>query len=945
LRFAGNMLQLVCNATLGFTEELKAAAALVRSYVLFVAHCVLLCFPDHDDFQAELTNKMEKKIPCLRDGKAEPLLTRLLVPGDVVLMMGGAEVPADIEWLEGDKLSIDTAALTGEPLPRKYPSDQYGKLILCGCTVNDGEAYGIVRKTGTNTEIGSAQADIMHDKATVKVSVFEQRVLLAVKVIVAIALADVIAILLVQGLGRPQQFYRGTPMIKHDLLTCLSIIVAAVPIALPLVVQVTMALGAAKMATKYNSVVTSLPALQDISSMTVLCSDKTGTLTTAKITIHAESVWCCGDFSREDVALFAGLASNRDKKEDAIDRSVVNHFDKMFGKERAKSLAKEYKKERSVGFNPEYKRVLFEYSHRKLGKVTVVKGLPSKILNTEDGGRDDAEDQWKCDDYEQLEGTIKQIDEDFSKNGYKTLGVAVKKGNGPFKFVGILPMLDPPRHDTAQTIKYLVNAGIELKMITGDHQNIAMETARLIELGTNIRRGEAIREDTPERDELVKEANGFAQVLPKDKREVVMVLRDKFKFVVGMTGDGVNDAPALSAAQCGIAVDDATDAAKNAAAIILTSPGLSAIYAAVVESRRIFRKLKSYVTYRFAATTQIVLVLSLLIYVSNCPINSLFVVLLALFNDLTMLPIAYDLQEASKNPENPNVARMLSISLALGFLETGFSLMFAYGVGPSAFGSGNYTMVPNCPLQLQSAIWLQMFMATEFLIFSTRAPSLIWWSLRPSVWLVFSVTVGCVVASVLAGQSSKFGSLPTVDIVLIWCYDLVVLVVVDICKVALFSYLGESNEVLEEKEYKEANHKHAADASYEAAEKAGTSMSEEDRIRMEEDTSRHSMSANRLTDWTISQGSRLSFQSQEGRPSAGRKSSVAMDRQLNRRNMGRTTTVTLNIHATRHDSSHLRPSIITAGSLRPNTPAANLRGIKLRQKQSHAQAQATDDNA
>jgi H+-transporting ATPase len=261
---------------------------------------------------------MEQKIAIFRDGKAEHMLTRLLVPGDVVLLLGGVQVPADIEWFDGDILQVDTAALTGEPLPRKYPSKEHGNLILCASTIRAGEAYGIVRKTGTNTEIGSTNVDIMKDKTVAKVSVFEQKVLQAVRVIISIALVDVIVIFIVQGTVRKQ--FNMTD-ITTDFLTCLSIIVAAIPVALPIVMQVTMALGAGKMAREYNSVVTALPALQDIASMTILCSDKTGTLTTARISIHAESVWCSANFTKQDVALYAVLASNRDKKEDAIDAS------------------------------------------------------------------------------------------------------------------------------------------------------------------------------------------------------------------------------------------------------------------------------------------------------------------------------------------------------------------------------------------------------------------------------------------------------------------------------------------------------------------------------------------------------------------------------------------------------------------------------------------------
>eukprot|EP00604_Paraphysomonas_vestita_P003626 CAMPEP_0174818984 /NCGR_PEP_ID=MMETSP1107-20130205/1963_1 /TAXON_ID=36770 /ORGANISM="Paraphysomonas vestita, Strain GFlagA" /LENGTH=926 /DNA_ID=CAMNT_0016031695 /DNA_START=303 /DNA_END=3083 /DNA_ORIENTATION=+ len=758
---------ILCNGYLGFHEELKAKESL-----------------------EELTSKMEQKICCLRDGHAVHILTRLLVPGDVVLLVGGCAVPADVEWIEGDVLAIDTAALTGEPLPRKYPSEEYGGTILCGCTVRAGEAYCRVKATGVNTEIGSSSAEIMKDKATAKVSVFEERVLFAVKIIIMISLFDVLVIFFVQGIAR-EEFEHN---VKELLLTCLSIIIAAVPVALPLVLQVTMALGAGKMARDFNAVVTSLPALQDISSMSVLCSDKTGTLTTAKITISAESVWVAEGFNDEQLALYGALSSNRDKKEDPIDRSVINHFDSLMGKN-GLTLCAEYTKIRLVGFNPIYKRVVAEFSHPVHGTITIAKGLPAKVLNTADGGVDDAADQWKVEHFEALHPRVSEIDMNFSKAGYKTLGVAVKFGNGPFKFVGILPMLDPPRHDSAQTIKLLQQAGVNVKMITGDHLNIAKETARLIGMGVNIHPGEATRDSTQSGHELIFNADGFAQVLPRDKREVVLVLKNIYGRVTGMTGDGVNDAPALSAAQCGVAVDDATDAAKNAAAIILTSPGLSAIYSAVVESRRIFRKLKAYVIYRFAATIQIVIVLSLVIFVSNCPINSLFVILLALFNDLTMLPIAYDRQQASAVPENPEVGKMLLLALLLGALETLFSMVFAYGAGPSGLFHAEYDM-DTCDKKMQSAVWLQMSIAAELLIFSARAPSFIFTSIPPSPALASSVIFGCLLTTVLAGVFKYFGRLPITDMLLIWAYDIICLIVIDICKVVYLRAFGESMETL-----------------------------------------------------------------------------------------------------------------------------------------------------
>lgn len=521
---------------------------------------------------------MERKIAVVRDGKAQQLLTRLLVPGDVILLVGGTAVPADVDWLEGDVLGIDTSAMTGESLPRNYPSEQYGKRILGGTTVLSGEGYCIVRKTGSNTEIGSSQEAVMKDKVKVNRSVFEERILNVVKITIGCAVVDVIVILFVQGFApRREQFRKGQA--RTLIQTILSILVASVPVALPLVLQVTMALGASVMARKYDSVVTALRALQDISSMTILCSDKTGTITTARMSIYSDSIWINEGFTINDVILYTRLSSNPDKEDDPIDRSCMEYY-RRNSSDQLESVIEQYRLVRGVGFNPIYKRVLWIYNHPSLGEVTVAKGLPNKIIDTADGGEDDAEDQWKVENSQYLLQHTNEITNNFSKQGYKTLAVAVKIGNhSNFKLVAILPMIDPPRHDSAKTIRRLLQAGVRVKMVTGDHSNIAIETARLVGLGTNFH---TTREfDTlpaKDRDDIICDADGFSQVLPKDKRLIVKVLQDRYHSVVGMTGDGVNDVSALSAAQCGVAVHGATDAAKNAAAIILTSPGLSAIY-------------------------------------------------------------------------------------------------------------------------------------------------------------------------------------------------------------------------------------------------------------------------------------------------------------------------------------------------------------------------------
>lgn len=869
---------------------------------------------------------MESKVTVQRDGVGKVMLTRELVPGDVILLLGGLSVPADLHWIEGDVLSVDTAAMTGENLPRKYPSKQYGSLIQSGCTITSGEAYALVDKTGINTEAGAAQADIAADKASGKqASEFEQKVLRAMAMIIVGAAIITLVIFLLQGI-KNNQFTAA--MYRKDLLTCLSIIVASIPIALPIVMNVTMSLGAAKMATEFAAVVTSIPALQDIASMSVLCSDKTGTLTTAKMTINHDMVWCNRDFVKKEIAMYAMLSSSRDKKEDAIDRCVVKYFDQVF-KSKPPPDFDLYTKTGGMGFNPVYKRVVVDLTHPKLGKVRVAKGLAVKVLDTEHGGKDDADEQWKCHDHEALAAKVAEVDKDFATRGFKTIGVAVKHEDKPWVFCGILPMIDPPRHDSALTVANLKDAGIRTKMITGDHLNIGIETCRQIKMGTNLYSGEAVRKGTEDSKAQIDAADGFAQVLPSDKREVVQVLRNYHKYVVGMTGDGVNDAPALSAAQVGIAVDDATDAAKNAAAILLTTPGLSAIFAGVVESRRIFRKLKSYIVYRFAASIQIVMVLAILVFASDCAIDPTYIIILALMNDLTMLPIAYDSQCASRYPEVPDIQKILTMSTAFGLMETFFTLLFAYGAGPSGLLKSQVAMsqcanlatdpdqAPQTSLSVQSAIWIQMFVAAELLIFSARAPSHMMLFVWPSPYLIFSVIFGCILICIIAVNVEQFGGLEGRDIVVIWLYDILVLFLIDFVKVSLYDFLGENTEVLPDEEVKPTMP--LEDEEEEVDSPMNEGLPEGERMSI-----RESAAAERMTDKAIDNNERLSTMDKN----TARESLIRASASKPRPSASRSDTDPSRVSLTNGGvvtapgDSQLRGSFLNmSGSLRPNTPA------------------------
>ena len=528
------------------------------------------------------------------------------------------------------------------------------------------------------------------------------------------------------------------------------------------------------------------------------------------MTVYHETAACFNGFSGKEVLELAALASNPANKDDAIDRSVYQAYAKMVGlgadvDTAATRLAAKWKTDKYFGFNPVIKRTVADVSQVGGGStMRVAKGIVSKVLKTVEG---DGGQQWTCDDYENTCKMVEEADATFGKSGFKTIAIACSVNGGPMKYAetpspsptltrtltltltltltrtryaGTLPIMDPPRVDTAETIQKIKGSGIDVKMITGDHLNIAKELARQIDLGTNIFPNTVLWPASAMRDDLITKADGFAQVMPTDKHEVVAVLQKQGK-VVGMTGDGVNDAPALAKAQIGIAVEGATDAAQAAADIVLTRPGLSPIYTAVMASRRIFKRLRSYVIYRISVTVQVVVFLSIISFAFNDKFDALYIILLALFHDLTIVTIAYDHQVASPKPETPTVKMLVVVAYSMAMvLATSSTLLYIYG---DKFLSAAYSTV--FPYK-ESCLFLQISNSSAILIFNARTIGFSFLS-KPHYLLFMSALVSQLFINfiLLFGNGFIVEQLDPMDVAKIWIYDFSWLIIIDLVKISI----------------------------------------------------------------------------------------------------------------------------------------------------------------
>lgn len=749
--FAVVMGLLIYNAAVGFWQDAKAASAL-----------------------AALKKDLALKARALRDGAWVSIDAAKVVPGDVVDVSGGEIVPADLLLITGDYLSVDQAALTGESLP---VSKKIGDSAYSGSIAKQGDMQGIVTATGNNTFFGRtaklvASAGAKSHSQTAVVQIGDFLILLA-----AILATVLVGVQVYREIIVPDDWTWATA--GSILQFVLVLLVASVPVALPAVMSVTLALGALALS-KQKAIVSRLSAIDELAGVDVLCSDKTGTLTQNKLTLDTPIVF--NNAQADDVVIAAALATQT-SSEDAIDQAVLKALT-------TPDSLKQYKQTHFTPFDPVNKRTIAAVTDSTGKAWQYAKGAPQAIAAL-------------CKLDPATETAYDNKVHDLASHGYRALGAASSEDDGKtWKLLGILPLLDPPRPDAKDTIAKTKELGLQVKMVTGDDVAIGAEIATQLGMGPNLLVASDVFPQGTDAAHIpqasitaVEKADGFGRVFPEHKYEIVKALQQG-GHIVAMTGDGVNDSPALKQADCGIAVSGATDAARNAAALILTAPGLSTIVNAITESRQIFERINSYVYYRIAMTIAIMVVVVLSSVIFNIqPLTAIMIVVLALLDDIPIMTIAYDRVRPANKPVRWEMHHILVFSILMGIMATlqSFGLVL---IGMEWITDASLqAWLPLDQDHLQTALFLQLAAGGHMLLFVVRTRGSIFLPLYPSWQLFLAVVATQIVAVLLCAYGILVTQLPWEVIGLVWLYVLIWTIVIDFVKIAYYRFGPPSRKV------------------------------------------------------------------------------------------------------------------------------------------------------
>ncbi|WP_345985208.1 plasma-membrane proton-efflux P-type ATPase [Sulfurimonas sp. HSL-1656] len=716
------MVMLLVNAAVDFYQESKALNAI-----------------------EVLKKKLARKALVLRDAAWQTVDASHLVPDDIIKIKIGDIIPADAKLLSGsDYIQVDQSALTGESLPvdKKVGDDLYANAII-----RQGELIAHVTGTGSHTYFGKTVGLVAKAEREGR-SHFQKMVVRVGNFLILLTLA-MITVIIYHGVQNNE------PTVEL-LIFSLVLTISAIPVAMPAVLAVTMAIGAHVLALK-EAIVSRLAAIEELAGMDVLCSDKTGTLTQNRMSLA--DPYIADGFDEEALYVYAALASSEENG-DPIERPIFDMIDTRGLRKRLTP----WQLKKFLPFDPVHKRTEGIYDGGEC-ELIVTKGAPQIIIEQSDAHEFDRQK------------ANEQVQQ-FADKGFRTLGVAYRKcEEDVYHFVGLLPFFDPPRSDSKLAVTEAEANGVDVKMVTGDNIAVATYIARLLSIGEQIEdvralKGESIEEyiylskvltsaiteavmphaapaevDAKVREilqkvqrelynmpipkgvvkkheseiiALIEAAHGFAQVYPEDKYFIVDELQ-KADHIVGMTGDGVNDAPALKKADCGIAVDGATDAARAAADIVLTAPGLHVIVDAIKEARQIFERMKSYTIFRIAETIRVIIFMTLAIVLYDFyPVTALMIIILALLNDIPIMTIAYDNTKVRQRPVRWDMREVFVLATWLGIagVLSSFTLFWI-------------TMsLMHLPLDfVQSLFFVKLIVAGHGTIFNTRIDE--WFFRRP----------------------------------------------------------------------------------------------------------------------------------------------------------------------------------------------------------------------
>ncbi len=792
-------------------EIAAVLSALVQKWEDLVIILVMLLINAGLDFLQEhralnalkaLKSKMDRLTTVLRDNTFSRISQRQLVPGDIVKLRIGDIVPADVKLLSGDYLLIDQSSLTGESLPiSRKPND----LAYANTIVKQGEMLAVVINTANNTRFAAVVSLVA--KARLNETSHFQKMVIQIGNFLILLTAILILIIIMVSLFRNESFIE---IARFSLVLS----IAAIPVALPAVLSVTMAVGALNLARK-KALVSRLTAIEELAGVDILCSDKTGTLTENKMQVASPVLH--GDHSDTELFELAALAS-KIENDDPIEIPIFRYINENLP---AINLSR-YTQLHFIPFDPIGKRTEATIRDGKSSFVAI-KGAAQVLL------------KMTALPEEQV-ALINQQVEQLASRGYRTLAVGKKTDNNPLEFVGLIPMYDPPRSDSVQVIADMHNFGVRVKMVTGDHIAIAKELGRLMGLkGETIQShqltGSGSQEllalanamatsiyqhlnkevsihqaknfadevmasvkqlyDTRLLDrefihthesaivEMIEDVDLFAEVIPEDKYLIVETLQ-KGGHIVAMTGDGVNDAPALSKADCGFAVANATDAARASADIILTAPGLSVISDSIKQARITFERMRSYSIFRIAETIRIIVFLTLSIVLFNFyPITALMIIVLALLNDIPILAIATDNTKVDSNPVRWNMSEVLTVSSILGIVGVVSSFLLFY----------IFLQMKLSQDLIQSLFFAKLVVAGHGTIYNTRTDDWFWKKPYPS-WLLFNATFfTAILGTIIAVYGLLITPIGWHYALWIWAYALVWLLLTDIIKVITYKFL------------------------------------------------------------------------------------------------------------------------------------------------------------